>query len=130
MQSLLILTTGGTIDKIYLDDKSDYQVGEPQIGRILKELGVVIPFTVLPVMLARSMPFASASFFAVGVAAGPSAAGAGAAAADQQEEGAARRRGDRQQPEGRDGGDSGRHLYLHHGRLGRREINAHHRHAV
>ena len=44
MNSLLILTTGGTIDKIYFDDKSDYQVGEPQIGRILKELGVVIPF--------------------------------------------------------------------------------------
>ena len=45
-----LLTTGGTIDKIYFDDKSDYQVGEPQIGRILKELGVVIPFTVVPVM--------------------------------------------------------------------------------
>ena len=48
MQSLLILTTGGTIDKIYFDDKSDYQVGDPQIGRILRELGVVIPFTVVP----------------------------------------------------------------------------------
>ncbi|MFM6987957.1 MAG: asparaginase domain-containing protein [Arenimonas sp.] len=55
MNSLLILTTGGTIDKIYFDDKSDYQVGEPQIGRILKELGVVIPFTVLPVMRKDSL---------------------------------------------------------------------------
>lgn len=55
MNTLLILTTGGTIDKIYFDDKSDYQVGEPQIGRILRELGVVIPFTVLPVMRKDSL---------------------------------------------------------------------------
>ena len=55
MNSLLILTTGGTIDKIYFDDKSDYQVGEPQIGRILKELGVVIPFTVVPVLRKDSL---------------------------------------------------------------------------
>ncbi|GAB2995211.1 asparaginase [Arenimonas maotaiensis] len=55
MNSLLILTTGGTIDKIYFDDKSDYQVGEPQIGRILKELGVVIPFTVVSVMRKDSL---------------------------------------------------------------------------
>ncbi len=55
MHSLLILTTGGTIDKIYFDDKSDYQVGEPQIGRILKELGVVIPFCVVPVMRKDSL---------------------------------------------------------------------------
>ena len=55
MNSLLIVTTGGTIDKIYFDDKSDYQVGEPQIGRILKELGVVIPFTVVPVLRKDSL---------------------------------------------------------------------------
>lgn len=36
MEELCIVTTGGTIDKIYFDDKSDYQVGEPQIGRILE----------------------------------------------------------------------------------------------
>ena len=55
MNSLLILTTGGTIDKLYFADKSDYQVGEPPIGRILKELGVVIPFTVVPVMRKDSL---------------------------------------------------------------------------
>ncbi len=55
MNTLLIITTGGTIDKIYFDDKSDYQVGEPQIGRILKELGVVIPFKVVPVMRKDSL---------------------------------------------------------------------------
>ncbi len=35
MQHLTIVTTGGTIDKIYFDDKSDYQIGAPQIGEIL-----------------------------------------------------------------------------------------------
>ena len=37
MDELLIVTTGGTIDKIYFDDKSDYQIGEPQIGAILRK---------------------------------------------------------------------------------------------
>ncbi len=36
---LHIITTGGTIDKIYFDAKSDYQVGEPVIGELLKKMG-------------------------------------------------------------------------------------------
>ena len=55
MDDLLIVTTGGTIDKIYFDDKSDYQVGEPQIGRILKELGVAFRFTVIPIIRKDSL---------------------------------------------------------------------------
>jgi L-asparaginase len=55
MKSLLILTTGGTIDKIYFDDKSDYQVGEPLIGDILKEFAVAFPFTVVPMMRKDSL---------------------------------------------------------------------------
>lgn len=43
---LHIITTGGTIDKIYFDAKSDYQVGEPVIGELLESLGVNFPFTV------------------------------------------------------------------------------------
>ena len=30
-----ILATGGTIDKVYFDEKSIYEVGEPQIGEVL-----------------------------------------------------------------------------------------------
>lgn len=30
MQHLTIVTTGGTIDKIYFDDKSDYKIGSPR----------------------------------------------------------------------------------------------------
>ena len=55
MQHLTIVTTGGTIDKIYFDDKSDYQVGEPQIGRILKELGVAFRFNVIPILRKDSL---------------------------------------------------------------------------
>jgi len=55
MDELLIVTTGGTIDKTYFDDKSDYQVGEPQIGRILKELGVAFRFSVIPLLRKDSL---------------------------------------------------------------------------
>ncbi len=55
MDELLIVSTGGTIDKVYFDDKSDYQVGEPQIGNILRELGVVFRFTVIPALRKDSL---------------------------------------------------------------------------
>jgi L-asparaginase len=55
MDDLLVVTTGGTIDKVYFDDKSDYQVGEPQIGRILQELGVAFRFRVIPLLRKDSL---------------------------------------------------------------------------
>ena len=55
MDNLLIVTTGGTIDKIYFDDKSDYQIGEPQIGMILRELGVNFRFSVIPIIRKDSL---------------------------------------------------------------------------
>lgn len=35
-----IFTTGGTIDKVYFDARSEYEVGEPQISDILQAAGV------------------------------------------------------------------------------------------
>jgi len=35
-----ILTTGGTIDKIYFDAKSEYQVGEPQVPELLRTANI------------------------------------------------------------------------------------------
>ena len=55
MDQLLVVTTGGTIDKVYFDDKSDYQVGEPQIGHILEELGVAFRFNVIPIIRKDSL---------------------------------------------------------------------------
>ncbi len=55
MNKLTVLTTGGTIDKIYFDDKSDYQVGEPEIGRILRLMSVAFEWEVQPLMRKDSL---------------------------------------------------------------------------
>jgi L-asparaginase len=55
MKKLLIVTTGGTIDKIYFDDMSDYQIGEPLIGQILKQLQVGFKFKVKALMRKDSL---------------------------------------------------------------------------
>ena len=55
MQHLSVVTTGGTIDKVYFDAKSDYQIGAPQIGEILGQLGVAFAFEVIPVLRKDSL---------------------------------------------------------------------------
>ena len=45
-ETVLVLTTGGTIDKIYFDAKSTYHVGPPQILEILSGFSVAVPFSV------------------------------------------------------------------------------------
>jgi L-asparaginase len=55
MQHLTVITTGGTIDKVYFDAKSDYQIGAPQIGEILSQLGVDFRFDVVPVLRKDSL---------------------------------------------------------------------------
>jgi len=41
-----IYTVGGTIDKIYFDMKSTYEIGEPRVGKILEEANVAITYTI------------------------------------------------------------------------------------
>ncbi|MDX2416207.1 MAG: asparaginase domain-containing protein [Xanthomonadales bacterium] len=55
MKKLLIITTGGTIDKIYFDDMSDYQIGEPLIGQILDHLQVGFEFEINALMRKDSL---------------------------------------------------------------------------
>ena len=55
MKNLLIITTGGTIDKIYFDDMSDYQIGDPQIGQILHDMQVGFTFEVNALMYKDSL---------------------------------------------------------------------------
>ena len=44
------VTTGGTIDKIYFDDLSQFEVGESQVQHILAEGLVAFDFDVVPLM--------------------------------------------------------------------------------
>ncbi len=57
---LTVVTTGGTIDKIYFDDKSAYQVGQPQIGEILRALDVAFDFEVISLLRKDSLDLTSA----------------------------------------------------------------------
>lgn len=52
---ILVLTTGGTIDKGYFDDLSTYQVGETQVGRLLALARVMHPFEVRELMRKDSL---------------------------------------------------------------------------
>jgi len=55
VNKLDILTTGGTIDKIYYDDKSDYQIGQPEIGRILQAMNVAFEWDLRALMRKDSL---------------------------------------------------------------------------
>lgn len=50
-----ILTTGGTIDKIYFDALSEYEVGHPVVENILREGGVTVPFQVESILRKDSL---------------------------------------------------------------------------
>ena len=50
-----IYTTGGTIDKIYFDQKSEFQVGEPQILELLREANITFDFEVESLMRKDSL---------------------------------------------------------------------------
>jgi L-asparaginase len=50
-----IFTMGGTIDKIYFDDKSDYEVGPPQIVEVFREANVTLDHAVEPLMSKDSL---------------------------------------------------------------------------
>lgn len=47
--------TGGTIDKIYFDAKSEYQVGAPQVEEILKDSNVAFEYEVESILQKDSL---------------------------------------------------------------------------
>lgn len=59
-ETVQVFTTGGTIDKEYFDAKSAYEVGEPQIGVLLREAGVAFPFEVEALMRKDSLEISDA----------------------------------------------------------------------
>ena len=52
---LKIFTTGGTIDKVYFDQKSQYEVGDPQAGGLLERANVVIDYEVQSILRQDSL---------------------------------------------------------------------------
>jgi L-asparaginase len=52
---IAFLTTGGTIDKVYFDAISRFEVGETVVGKILREGGVTFEFEVIPLMRKDSL---------------------------------------------------------------------------
>jgi L-asparaginase len=52
---ILILTTGGTIDKIYFDALSEYQIGTTQIARLLEIGRVAAPFEIVELLRKDSL---------------------------------------------------------------------------
>lgn len=45
-----VFTTGGTIDKVYFDQLSEFQVGDPQVQEVLKPIHPVFEFKVEALM--------------------------------------------------------------------------------
>lgn len=54
-QGILILTTGGTIDKNYFDALSEYQIVDSGIPALLKEARVELPYRLVEVMRKDSL---------------------------------------------------------------------------
>jgi L-asparaginase len=52
---IAFLTTGGTLDKVYFDAASRFEVGETVVGKILREGGVSFDFEVIPLMRKDSL---------------------------------------------------------------------------
>ncbi len=57
---LHVLTTGGTIDKVYFDARSDYEVGDPQLVDILRDVGVAAEVEVETLMRKDSLDLTDA----------------------------------------------------------------------
>ena len=51
----LVISTGGTIDKVYFDAKSDYEVGESVVGELLQQAHVHLPYELVPLMRKDSL---------------------------------------------------------------------------
>lgn len=49
MKKLLVLTTGGTLDKVYFDALSEFQVGAPVAGDVLKNMNVALDVELIEV---------------------------------------------------------------------------------
>lgn len=59
-QPILVLTTGGTIDKAYFDALSEYQIVESGIPALIAEARVALPFRIVELMRKDSLELTDA----------------------------------------------------------------------
>ena len=57
---LKFFTTGGTIDKVYFDARSEYEVGPPQVADLLREANVTFEFEIESVLRKDSLDMTEA----------------------------------------------------------------------
>lgn len=53
--AILVLTTGGTIDKLYFDALSEYHIGDSVVDRLLRTARVTRPFRIVELMRKDSL---------------------------------------------------------------------------
>ena len=59
-QPILIITTGGTIDKVYFDAKSEFEVGDSVVGRLLEQAHVRQDYQMVSLMRKDSLEITDA----------------------------------------------------------------------
>jgi len=62
---VLVLTTGGTIDKVYFDATSEYEVGEPTVPHVFREAGVTLDWRLEPLLRKDSLEMEDADRLAI-----------------------------------------------------------------
>ena len=55
MLKIKMFTVGGTIGKIYFDAKSTYEVGPPNIEKVLRELSLNIEYSISSILQKDSL---------------------------------------------------------------------------
>ncbi len=56
-EPITVVTTGGTIDKLYFDSLSEYQVGESVVRKLLATANVHFPFRIIEALRKDSLEF-------------------------------------------------------------------------
>jgi len=54
-ETIRIVATGGTIDKIYFDARSTFEVGEPQAAAVLQDANINVPLAITSLMRKDSL---------------------------------------------------------------------------
>nr|WP_246617164.1 asparaginase domain-containing protein [Sphingomonas yunnanensis] len=62
---MLVVTTGGTIDKLYFDALSEYQIGDSVVERVLRQARVALPFRVVELLRKDSLDLTDADRAAI-----------------------------------------------------------------